>query len=105
PVWRIDLNDLSVDGDLRRAHRPHLLASDPPVMTARAQVVVGLSAVAVPLRPLALGDRVPHRLGLLLDVPPIDLRRCRRHHACSSSSALRSASADTWRSVYLSIHR
>ena len=73
-----------------------------------AQVVVGDAAVAVALGPLGLGDRVPDRLRRRADVDAVDLGRVRSvgHGAHALSSwVLRSASAETRRSVYLSIQR
>ena len=73
---------------------------------ADAQVVVGDAAVAVALGPLGLGDRVPDRLGRGPDVDAVDLGRRLGHGAHALSSwVLRSASAETRRSVYLSIQR
>src|SRR6266545_3179299 len=94
---------------LRGAGRLERLGRTHGVRAARAQVVVDQAGVAVALGPLGLGDRVPDRLRRRLDVDPVDLcgRTAVRRgaHAFPSSSVFRSASADTWRSVYLSIHR
>src|SRR6266568_2095029 len=80
------------------------------VRTAGVQFVLHPPPKPVALRPFRVGDGIPDRLGRRLDVHPIDLGGHRRlhhgrHPASSSSSALSSASADTWRSLYLSIHR
>src|SRR5207237_9238510 len=89
----------------------HGLGRRHSVRTAGAQVVVlDPPAEAVPLGPFGPGDGVPDRLGRRLDVHPVDRRgdlrlRHGRHPASSSSSVLSSASADTRRSRYLSIHR
>src|SRR4029453_9740358 len=64
--------------------------------------------VEVARRELRLGDRIPDRLGRCLDEHLVHLRRLggrRGHELFSSSVVLRSASADTWRPVYLSIQR
>src|SRR6185295_15937715 len=78
-----------------------------PIRAAPAVRHVDPGCVEVLRRELGLGDRVPHLLGRGLDEQLIDLRRghCGRGHALSSSAFLRSTSAETRRSVYLSIHR
>src|SRR4029450_5686371 len=66
-----------------------------------------LRPVEVLGRELRLRDRVPHLLGRGADEDGVHLGSLLGHraHAVSSNSDLRSASADTWRSRYLSIHR
>ena len=107
---RIRLDDLAVDDDLRGAVGEELLARVRAVRAARAQVELDAAAVAVAPAPFRLGDRVPDRFRRRLDVHAIHLGReaaCLGHgrHAFPSSSLLRSASAETRRSVNLSIQR
>ncbi len=109
PEVVVGLDHLAVDHDLGHAHRLELRRGDAAVAPAGAQLVLVARAVAVAAAPLGLGDRVPDRLRARPDEHPVDLGRdgglCHRRHAVPSSSVLRCASADTWRSVYLSIQR
>src|SRR5581483_1729603 len=84
-----------------------------PDLAPRTAGVVALGrdrdrgAVEVAPGELGLRDRVPDLLGARLDEHLVDLRRLlrERRHRRSSSPLLSSESADTRRSVYLSIHR
>src|SRR5918994_3309432 len=106
---RVDLDQLTVDDRSAQADFLHAGSGQDPVGGTRPQVSLDRAAVAIAIRPLGLRDRIPDRLGRRVDVHPVDLGRHRRlrhrRHALSSNSFLRFASADTWRSVYLSIHR
>src|SRR5207248_7469135 len=91
----------------RRPVGPHLsLGTERAV---RLLSVLDARPVEVLLRELGLGDCVPDLLRGRLDEYLVDLdgRLCdrRRAHADSSNWFLRSRSAETCRSVYLSIHR
>ena len=107
---RVGLDHLAVDDDVGHTRRPRISSLGAgAVGAAGAQVVLDAAAVAVALGPLRLGDRVPDRLGRRLDVDPVDLGRARRRSCVvmpfPPARVLRSTSADTWRSVYLSIQR
>ena len=109
PARRIGLDDLAVEDEVGGAGVAHLRRAVVEVAAARAQVELAAPAVAVARRPVRVGDRRPDRLRRRVDVDPVHLRRHggfgHRGHPVFSSSFLRSASAETWRSVYLSIQR
>src|SRR6478609_4020189 len=79
------------------------------LVSAALQLVVDTAAIGVALGPFGFGDSIPDRLGARLDDDPEDQNgRCFvRHgnHSLSSSSALSASSAETSRSLYLSIRR
>src|SRR6266849_3769891 len=101
PSWRIRVQNLAVDPELLPVLRPTA------VWRTGLEPRVNEAAVEVAARELRLRDRLPDLLRACLDEHRVDLdvRLDHRAHAVSSSSCLRSASADTRRSVYLSIHR
>ena len=107
PARRVGLDDLAVDDLLGHAHLLVLGRRFVEIRAARAQVVRRQPSVAVLLRPLRAGEGLPDPLGRRLDEDAIDLRRRLGHgrHDSFSSSCLRSVSALTRRSVYLSIQR
>src|SRR5262245_18205299 len=100
-----------VDEPPRRVPLEHVdLVRELPVVPRLAHRLVRLDGDAVEVLgcELRLHDRVPHGLRRRLHEHLVDLGRLHlghRGHAVSSSSVLSSASADTRRSVYLSIHR
>src|SRR5258707_5665604 len=98
---RVGLQHLAVDELLRAVSRP----SAP--WRARLGGRLDGAAVEVLLGELRLRDRVPHLLRRRADEDGVHLGCLCSHgaHAVSSNSVLRSASAETRRSVYLSIHR
>src|SRR5258708_2784614 len=112
-AWRIRFDDLAVHSDFRHSHGEHALVGVCAILAAGAQVVFVAHAIAEALRPLGFGDGVPDRLRGCPDEDTIDLRRetrvgwcgLRRHADSFSSWRLRSVSADTRRSVNLSIPR
>src|SRR2546421_138440 len=92
------------------------IAEDPrPAAAALGRIATGLqlvfdaAAIGVALGPFGLGDRIPDRMGAgLYDDPVNQNGRCfvrHGHLSLSSSSALSARSAETSRSLYLSIHR
>src|SRR5437867_6411324 len=91
---RVDLEILPFSQKRVAAWVTLLVASaDLPIrLDARAEVVLASH--------LAVGDRLPEALRGGLDVDLEDFL-----HRSFSNSFLRSTSAETWRSVYLSIHR
>src|SRR5436190_9797099 len=101
PSWRIRVQNLAVDPELLPVRRPT------SVRRTCLEGRVDEAAVEVAARELRLCDRLPDLLRACLDEYGIDLnvRLNHRAHAVSSSSCLRSASAETRRSVYLSIQR
>ncbi len=110
---RVGFLDHAVDDDVRQAKRLHLFRRVRPVRAARTQLVLDRALVAVLHRPFRRRDGVPDGLWRGFDVDLVDLRRCYAgyagfrlcRHAFASSSVLSSNSADTRRSVYLSIQR
>src|SRR5262249_47251454 len=100
-VRRVGLENFAV--------RPLLLAVRRPADERAAGRERGLDVAAVEVlaRELGLRDGVPDLFRGRLDEDGVDLHVCLRHraHPASSSSCLRSASADTRCLVYLSIHR
>src|ERR1039458_4720071 len=98
---RIGLDDFAVHPVLRAIRRVAV------VRGARLEGRVDVGAVEVLGRELRAGDRLPDLLWGGLDEQLVELGCLRRRsrHPVSSNSNLSSASADTRRSVYLSIQR
>src|SRR5258706_2374081 len=106
---RIAFVDLAEDDLVRKATRLHFRAALVEIRAAFFQLVGHAPAIGVALRPFGLGDCIPDRLRLCLDVELVHLhgRGFVRHARQSSfsSSVLSARSAETLGSVYLSIHR
>src|SRR5262245_23108920 len=114
-VGWLGLDDLPFDQyfgepeSLGLAGRPEGFGGPYLVDAAGPQVVVDQAGIAIAGGPFRSGDGIPDRLRRGLDVHAVDLHgrtRLRiRRHVSFSNSVLRSASADMWRSRYLSIQR
>src|SRR5262249_50392246 len=98
----------------RRVELEHVPGGQDGAVGAERLVVVGDDGDACPvevlLRELRRRDRLPELLRRRLDVDRVDLGGERglgngAHASSCSSLVLRSVSAETWRSVYLSIQR
>ena len=112
---RLHLDDLAVDDDFGQSEGPHLLVGDAAEFSARLELVVADAAIAVLPVPFRTGDGVPDLTRLRLDVDLVDVggriqfrlqaRLRNGGHLAFSKVVLRSASADSSRSLYLSIQR
>ena len=90
PVRGVRLDDLADDQLVGSALRDHLLRRMRHEAPAGAEVVVDAAAVAVAIRLVGVGDRVPDLTGGRLHVDGVDLRGhrilARRRHAASLRS-------------------
>src|SRR6185295_15183768 len=94
---------------LGQARRLHFGAGLVAILTTGLQLVFDATAITVALAPFGAGDRIPDGLGAGLNHNPEHLPgRCLFRHdrrSFFSNSVLSANSAETLRSLYLSIHR